>query len=79
MTYHRMMATLAQCEFVMEKSLLVSEMNLKEQENYEKLSRDIGKQFRLPSLFALPECFFNTITSCFIGGWGWGGGERYSL
>ncbi|XP_041348687.1 THO complex subunit 7 homolog isoform X1 [Gigantopelta aegis] len=46
MAYHRMMATLAQCEFVMEKSLLVSEMNLKEQENYEKLSRDIADKIQ---------------------------------
>lgn len=41
-TYQRLMSTVAQCEFTMEKSLLVYEMNLREQANYGKLNRQIG-------------------------------------
>ena len=40
--FERMMASLTQCEYTMEKSLLVHNMNTKEQENYNRLSQDIG-------------------------------------
>ena len=33
---------LAQCEFTMEKSVQVHAMNLHEQDNYQKLTREIG-------------------------------------
>lgn len=41
-TYHRMLSMLSQSEFTMEKSLQVHAMNLREQENYEKLTKEIG-------------------------------------
>ncbi|KAK7503354.1 hypothetical protein BaRGS_00005275 [Batillaria attramentaria] len=40
-TYQRMLSMLAQCEYTMEKSVQVHAMNLREQENYEKLTKDI--------------------------------------
>ncbi|XP_064606610.1 THO complex subunit 7 homolog isoform X2 [Liolophura sinensis] len=43
-TYQRLMSTVAQCEFTMEKSLLVYEMNLREQANYGKLNRQIEEK-----------------------------------
>ncbi|XP_048243149.1 THO complex subunit 7 homolog [Haliotis cracherodii] len=44
--YQRIMSMLAQCEFTMEKSLLVYEMNLREQEHYDQLSKDIEKKIK---------------------------------
>ena len=42
-TYQKMLAVLAQCETTMMKSVEVYNMNLKEQENYERLNERIGK------------------------------------
>lgn len=42
--YERMMASLAQCDCAVEKSLNVYKMNLKEQANYEKLSKEIEQK-----------------------------------
>ena len=42
-TYQRMLAQLAQSELAMEKSLMVHDMNVQEQANYQKLNREIGK------------------------------------
>ncbi|XP_062579333.1 THO complex subunit 7 homolog [Saccostrea cucullata] len=39
--FERMMATLTQCEHTMEKSLLVYNMNTREQENYNQLNQQI--------------------------------------
>ncbi|KAF7208233.1 THO complex subunit 7 homolog [Nothobranchius furzeri] len=39
--YQRMVATLAQCEFSMGKTLMVYDMNLREMENYEKIYANI--------------------------------------
>ncbi|CAI9724386.1 THO complex subunit 7 homolog [Octopus vulgaris] len=44
LTYQRMLATLAQCEYNMEKSVLVYEMNLTEQKKYEHLNQDIEEK-----------------------------------
>nr|XP_019928527.2 THO complex subunit 7 homolog [Crassostrea gigas] len=44
--YERMMASLTQCEYTMEKSLLVYNMNTKEQENYNRLSQDIESKIQ---------------------------------
>ncbi|GAB1608691.1 THO complex subunit 7 homolog [Argonauta hians] len=41
LTYQRMLAILAHCEYNMEKSVLVYEMNLSEQKKYELLNQDI--------------------------------------
>ena len=49
-TYQRMLSMLAQCEFTMEKSVQVHAMNLSEQDNYEKLSKDIGEVTQLHEL-----------------------------
>ncbi|XP_074646388.1 THO complex subunit 7 homolog [Tubulanus polymorphus] len=40
-TYQKMIAMLAQCEFAMDKTHLVYDMNLKEQKNYEELNQQI--------------------------------------
>ena len=42
-TLQKMLAVLAQCETTMKKSVEVYNMNLKEQENYERLNERIGK------------------------------------
>jgi len=42
-TYQKMLAVLAQCETTMMKSVEVYNMNLKEQENYERLNERIGE------------------------------------
>merc|ERR1711971_122438 len=41
--YQRMQAMIAQCEYTVEKAMNTYEMNKQEQENYDKLSRDIEK------------------------------------
>ncbi|XP_076448505.1 THO complex subunit 7 homolog isoform X1 [Babylonia areolata] len=45
-THQRMLSMLAQCEFTMEKSVQVHAMNIAEQENYEKLTKDIEKKIQ---------------------------------
>ncbi|KAK7101925.1 THO complex subunit 7 homolog isoform X2 [Littorina saxatilis] len=45
-TYQRMLSMLGQCEFTMEKSVQVHAMNLHEQENYEKLTKDIENKIQ---------------------------------
>lgn len=40
--YQRMQAMIGQCEYTLEKALNTYEMNKQEQENYEKLSKEIG-------------------------------------
>ncbi|PVD24758.1 hypothetical protein C0Q70_15244 [Pomacea canaliculata] len=45
-TYHRMLSMLSQSEFTMEKSLQVHAMNLREQENYEKLTKEIENRIK---------------------------------
>jgi len=42
-TFQKMLAVLAQCETTMMKSVEVHNMNVKEQENYERLNERIGK------------------------------------
>jgi len=42
-TFQKMLAVLAQCETTMMKSVEVYNMNVKEQENYERLNERIGK------------------------------------
>lgn len=42
--HQRMLATLAQCEFSMGKTLMVYDMNLREMENYEKIYTSIGRK-----------------------------------
>lgn len=44
LTYQRMLGTLAQCEYTMEKSVLVYEMNLREQKKYEHLNQEIEEK-----------------------------------
>ncbi|KAL3851654.1 hypothetical protein ACJMK2_015383 [Sinanodonta woodiana] len=46
LTCQRMLATLAQCEHTMEKSATVYHMNLKEQVNYDNLSREIEEKIQ---------------------------------
>ncbi|KAK2146538.1 hypothetical protein LSH36_601g01024 [Paralvinella palmiformis] len=46
-TYQRMFSTLAQCEFSMEKSYLVHQMNIEEQNKYEELQSEIDKNINL--------------------------------
>ena len=46
-----MLAVLAQCETTMKKSVEVYNMNLKEQENYERLNEKIGKWLTVSSVF----------------------------
>ena len=45
-TYQKMLVQLAQCEFAIGKTQIVSEMNELETENYEKIYREIGKYKR---------------------------------
>jgi len=42
-TYQKMLAILAQCETTITKSVEVYNMNLKEEENYDRLNESIGK------------------------------------
>ncbi|KAJ8302366.1 hypothetical protein KUTeg_021353 [Tegillarca granosa] len=44
--YQRMLASLTQCEYTIEKSVKVHQMNLKEQENYDKLSKQIAEKIK---------------------------------
>ncbi|XP_062959498.1 THO complex subunit 7 homolog isoform X2 [Cynocephalus volans] len=41
--YQRMLGTLSQCEFSMDKTLLVYDMNLREMENYENIYKEIER------------------------------------
>ena len=54
------MAALAQCEMAMQKATNVYNMNLEEQENYTKLTTDIGKKTQ-----NINEAITNSPTKCY--------------